>query len=135
MYGINNLKPIYTELCTKKSFAELDSNDIFLTASYINYMYLSTQELLNLGISPNDVASMSEYITLPLTNENYEKLKTYPGVEKIIPIETYAGYRDLDIFPHSEDYRWNADNFGPIVIPQHGNTVDFDLPAGCGCHL
>ena len=23
----------------------------------------------------------------------------------------------------SEDYRWNADNFGPIMIPQHGSTV------------
>ena len=121
--AINDLRPIYSERCTKKHFDEIDSSDVFLTALYVNYMYLSAQDLLNLGISQQDIASMGEYITLPLTNENYEKLKTYPGVEKIIPIETYAGYRDLDIFPHSEDYRWNADNFGPIMIPQHGSTV------------
>ena len=35
----------------------------------------------------------------------------------------YAGYRDSDIFPHSNNYKWNADNFGPITIPQKGDKV------------
>ena len=86
-------------------------------------MQLSAQELSNLGIKSEDIAQMGTYLVLPLTNENYEKLKTYPGVEKIIPIEVYAGYRDSDIFPHSDNYKWNADNFGPIVIPQKGDKV------------
>ena len=121
--AINDLKPLYTELCDKKTFAEIDSSDIFLTASYINYVQLSAQELLSLGIKSEDIAQMGTYLVLPLTNENYEILKTYPGVEKIIPIEVYAGYRDSDIFPHSNNYKWNADNFGPITIPQKGDKV------------
>ena len=121
--AISDLKPLYTELCNKKTFAEIDSSDIFLTASYINYVQLSAQELLSLGIKSEDIAQMGTYLVLPLTNENYEILKTYPGVEKIIPIEVYAGYRDSDIFPHSNNYKWNADNFGPITIPQKGDKV------------
>jgi signal peptidase I len=70
---------------------------------------------------------MASYATLPLTTENYEKLKQHPDVEKVIPIETFPGYADKEIFPHSSKYNWNADNFGPIMIPRAGETVELTM--------
>ena len=121
--AVDDIKPLYINGYAKTTFDQVDSSDVFMTASYMNFMQISAQDLANIGISQNDIAEMETYMTLPLTNENYEKLLSYPGVEKIIPIEVYAGYRDFDIFPHSNNYKWNADNFGPISIPQRGDIV------------
>lgn len=37
-----------------------------------------------------------------------------------------TGYNYL-LFPFSDSYRWNEDNFGPIWMPKEGVTVDLDL--------
>ncbi|MCK4922676.1 MAG: S26 family signal peptidase [Bacteroidales bacterium] len=37
-----------------------------------------------------------------------------------------SGYNYL-LFPHSESYRWNEDNFGPVWMPKEGVTVDLNL--------
>ena len=29
-----------------------------------------------------------------------------------------------DVFPHSPNFKWNRDNFGPLVIPKKGVTVN-----------
>ena len=34
---------------------------------------------------------------------------------------------DPDIFPQSENYPWNVDNFGPLWIPSKGSTVDLTV--------
>ena len=33
---------------------------------------------------------------------------------------------DAAIFPHDPRYTWNKDNFGPLVIPQKGVTVELN---------
>ena len=33
------------------------------------------------------------------------------------------GKRDPQVFPHSEDYAWNIDNFGPLTVPAKGSSV------------
>ncbi|NQV02561.1 MAG: signal peptidase I, partial [Bacteroidia bacterium] len=33
------------------------------------------------------------------------------------------GYWDPNIFPHDSVFRWNVDNFGPVVVPKKGMTI------------
>jgi signal peptidase I len=33
----------------------------------------------------------------------------------------------LDIFPHSENYPWNSDNYGPLWIPYKGATIELNI--------
>jgi signal peptidase I len=32
-------------------------------------------------------------------------------------------YWDPDVFPHDSLYKWNLDNFGPLLIPKAGMTI------------
>ena len=36
---------------------------------------------------------------------------------------TEADYSSPNIFPHSYRFRWNRDNFGPVIIPQKGKKI------------
>ena len=38
-------------------------------------------------------------------------------------LEDKAGEYDPSIFPHSPEFTWNKDNFGPLVVPAKGMTV------------
>jgi len=60
---------------------------------------------------------------IPLTDQKAEALRT--EVPDIIRVERIVkdGYNYL-LFPHSEKYKWNEDNFGPIYIPEKGVTVE-----------
>ena len=60
---------------------------------------------------------------MTLTDDAAEKLKNYANVISVEPIMVPAGYRDPNIFPHDSTYRWNVDNFGPILIPEKGMTI------------
>jgi signal peptidase I len=81
-----------------------------------------------LGIYASDVANSggSQYI-IPLTHENAEKIKEFSNVisveRAIAPKGEYRSY----IFPHDVKFRWNEDNFGPLVIPKKGVTINISL--------
>ena len=61
-----------------------------------------------------------------LNNEQAEKIAAMPNVLAVIPqIDSVGKYED-GIFPQDERYQWNKDNFGPIVIPQKGQTVQLN---------
>jgi len=38
-----------------------------------------------------------------------------------------AGKWDRETFPYSGDYPWNRDNYGPIVMPKAGTSIDLTL--------
>ena len=84
-----------------------------------------TFERLNISRSDQNMHSSSVYY-LPLTKENAVELGKLPNVinvQKVVANQgTYAPY----IFPHSDYYNWNEDNYGPIWIPKKGVTVDID---------
>ncbi|GAB4284797.1 MAG: signal peptidase I [Marinilabiliales bacterium] len=77
------------------------------------------------------LANINNIYMYPLTDENYKIMKSYPNVVKVIKLIDPEGYRNYRIFPHSPNYNWNEDWFGPIVIPKKGMTVKlstFNLP-------
>ncbi|MFH1320513.1 MAG: signal peptidase I [Bacteroidota bacterium] len=64
---------------------------------------------------------------LVLTDEAVKKVRKFSNVRQIKPIcepkEFYANY----IFPSDTHFQFNKDNFGPIVIPQKGTTINLTI--------
>ena len=61
---------------------------------------------------------------LLLTDENVEKLRQLPNVKSVQPNIAQKGYNPETLFPFDpENFPFNIDNYGPIVIPKAGVTV------------
>ncbi|HPI45284.1 MAG TPA: signal peptidase I, partial [Tenuifilaceae bacterium] len=71
----------------------------------------------NLGIAMDDIrhsTNESDYC-IPLTNEMFNKIKKNDKVIDVIKIEkTDTLMMWKLIFPHSPNYKWNEDNYGPL---------------------
>jgi signal peptidase I len=59
------------------------------------------------------------------------KVNAMPGVVAVRKWNDPAGTYDPRIFPHNSRYPWNNDNFGPLVIPKAGVTIDIDTSNLC----
>jgi signal peptidase I len=62
-----------------------------------------------------------------LTDEAAAELAKVKGIESVEVLKEPAGKWDKETFPYSPQYNWNRDNYGPIVMPKSGMTVDIDL--------
>ncbi|VAW27288.1 Signal peptidase I [hydrothermal vent metagenome] len=62
-----------------------------------------------------------------LTDEARDALKKLPIVKRIEVFNISKGIRDPEIFPFSNYYKWNRDNYGPIYIPKKGATVALNM--------
>ncbi|MDD2382441.1 MAG: signal peptidase I [Mariniphaga sp.] len=69
----------------------------------------------------------SERYLFPLTASSAESLKAFANVSHIEKLEEEPGEWDPHIFPHSKDYPWNVDNYGPLTIPAKGQTVSLTV--------
>jgi len=74
----------------------------------------------NVEVRPSMVANTYEMIIPP---EHLADMKGYSNIKSITPIIKGAGERDSLIFPHNEKFKWNEDNFGPLVLPKRGYTI------------
>ncbi len=61
-----------------------------------------------------------------LPNDKLEDFKKISIVKAMRPLIEDSGVYSPRIFPHSPSYKWNVDNFGPLVIPKAGMTVTLD---------
>lgn len=75
-----------------------------------------------IGLSYDDFAGNGDTYWLHLTADMLAKLKAMPNVVSVEKM--MDGER---IFPYSPCYAWTRDNFGPLVIPKKGETVDLTL--------
>jgi signal peptidase I len=76
----------------------------------------------------NGYYSENEYSVTGMYNINFDESQIAEIVNDSIlkNIErTYVqkGYNNSLTFPYSYQYRWNKDNFGPLIIPVKGQTV------------
>ena len=88
-------------------------------------MSLTPKKRKSLNINEEDIQKIDQTTTVYWLNEDQKTQIEKMGliVEKIVDEEnTY----DSNIFPHDSRYLWNKDNFGPIVIPQKGQTVEIN---------
>ena len=68
----------------------------------------------------------NEY-NLTLTNENRDAIKKFHNVTNIErKIDKSKKYNEY-IFPHSTNFKWNIDNYGPIIIPSEGSTINITI--------
>lgn len=88
-------------------------------------MGLSAKKRKSLNINEEDIQKIDQTTTVYWLNEDQKTQIEKMGmiVEPIIDKEDSY---DMNIFPHDARYAWNKDNFGPIVIPQKGMTVDIN---------
>ncbi len=86
---------------------------------------ISAKMRKELNINEEDVQVYDTYNAIyRFTAEQCEKVRK--AGYSVQAIEEEAGEYDPAIFPHSPDYNWNKDNFGPIVVPAKGMTVPLD---------
>ncbi len=86
---------------------------------------ISTEVIRALRLSLREITDRERQATL--TDEMAEKLRAKPEIDSIVKIQEPKGVRGNNIFPQSEAYAWNNDNFGPIYLPQAGSTVALNL--------
>jgi signal peptidase I len=71
---------------------------------------------------PYDMLPENQYL-INITNAEYANLKKIPG----ITVSPYIMKPNSDLFPYySLDKAWSADNYGPLVIPAKGMTIDLN---------
>lgn len=83
---------------------------------------LSLKKRKSLNINEEDIRKINPFTTVYwLTNDQRDQIQKM-GLS-ITKIEDEEGYFDYSIYPHDPRYRWNKDNFGPLVVPRAGMTV------------
>jgi len=88
---------------------------------------INSRNLDKLGITENVTSDNMGNYEMTLTDEALQKLREYSNVKSIEPIILASGAWDPQIFPFDSNYRWNIDNFGPIVVPKKGVTVPINI--------
>jgi signal peptidase I len=75
---------------------------------------------MNIEIIGQKDASTFEMI---IPKDALATFKSFSNVKSVTPVVQPAGKYDASIFPHNERFKWNQDNFGPLVLPKRGWKV------------
>ncbi|MFN8406120.1 MAG: signal peptidase I [Sphingobacteriaceae bacterium] len=70
-------------------------------------------------------ATENEYV-FTMTSEEADLIRKWSNVKQVIPMLRPAHEFNPDVFPHDPRFKWNQDNFGPIILPKRGWTVKLD---------
>ncbi|TZF81297.1 signal peptidase I [Pedobacter sp. BS3] len=70
-------------------------------------------------------ATADDYIFY-MTGDQAEEIRKWANVRSVQPVIRPAGDYEPQVFPHNPRYKWNEDNYGPIIIPKKGWTVTLD---------
>jgi signal peptidase I len=83
---------------------------------------LNPQLIQDLNITVRGQVDASTYEMI-IPNQNLATLKGYSNIKSITPVVTPKGQYDAEVFPHNERFKWNMDNFGPMILPKKGWTI------------
>jgi signal peptidase I len=61
-----------------------------------------------------------------MTSAAAATLKGYTNIKSVKPMISLKGMADPQAFPGDANHKWNADNFGPLIVPKKGWTVKLD---------
>lgn len=82
--------------------------------------------LADLGLPPWLVRADRTLLELPLDSALRHKLEARAVVDFAEPLALAKG-APAHVFPFSPRWRWNSDDFGPIVVPGRGDTLRIDV--------
>ncbi len=85
---------------------------------------LNPQALFDLRIESQRQSDI-EYV-FTMTEELANKVASWSNVTAVKPIISPMDSPEMGIFPEEVNLNWNRDNFGPILIPKKGWTVNLD---------
>ena len=74
------------------------------------------------GLPAGMVQPGRSFIEIPLNRALADSLEALPSVLSAEAMSPATG-APRHIFPFSQRYRWNSDDYGPIVVPERGDTL------------
>ncbi len=91
-----------------------------------NGSLINPRKLDEMHVTKSEIGQNGSTYSMPLSQEKAEQLGKLSNVSSIVKMTYNVGVPE-DVFPFSDHYTWNRDNFGPLVIPQKGQTVKLNL--------
>jgi signal peptidase I len=82
--------------------------------------------LSSLGLPTNATSIDGAELELPLNEHMAAALRERSGVRSVERMRSSSGSPG-HIFPYSPYYKWNADDYGPIIVPRKGDQLRVDL--------
>lgn len=81
------------------------------------------------GVTKEDIQTLDRPNTyhIMMKESTANLVSGFPIVTKVEKATRPADYYAADVFPHSSDYPWNRDNYGPLHIPAAGETVQLNM--------
>ncbi|MGB4775769.1 MAG: signal peptidase I [Daejeonella sp.] len=70
-------------------------------------------------------ATADEYY-FNMSMEDADRVKKMPNVKVVTPMVKPVDAYEPEVFPHDPRFKWNVDNFGPLIVPKKGWTVKLD---------
>jgi len=92
---------------------------------------INVKNLPKLDITENVPTDNNGTYEMTLSDAALEKIHQFSNVVSVVPEIAPSGMWDPNIFPFDSNYKWNLDNFGPLVIPKKGTTVMLNLQNLC----
>lgn len=87
---------------------------------------INPMALDKMDVTEDIAMTAPDEMLLTLTNQSVEKLRGFINVKEVKQLNQPAGFWQPYIFPFDSAYPWNVDNFGPLVIPKAGMTVEIN---------
>jgi len=84
--------------------------------------------LERLGFVPSEVQVLPGLgYLLPLRADQVSMVRERHEVTGLTAYFMEPGRGDYNIFPHDARYPWNRDNFGPVIVPRKGDSIQLTL--------
>ncbi len=88
-----------------------------------NMSYTIDNILKENGVSEKKHQMDEKTALIYTTPEIANNLKSFKGITNVIKVNQNKGVWDERAFPQNSKFKWNADNYGPLVIPKEGMKI------------
>jgi len=58
-----------------------------------------------------------------IPQDHLAEFKSYSYIKSVTPVVEPAGSYDATVFPNSVKFKWNMDNYGPLLLPAKGMSI------------
>ncbi|MFW5916190.1 MAG: signal peptidase I [Bacteroidota bacterium] len=113
---------VYINGNEQKHFENMQYNYLVKTnGNKINPVHLERMDINQADVS---YTSSSSTYRMPLTHESREKINNFSNIVDVTKyVNNSPSSVNHTIFPFDPDYEWTEDNFGPLYVPEEGETV------------
>jgi signal peptidase I len=87
---------------------------------------INPKALERLGVTEQVKMGQQNEYEITLTDEAATQLKGFANILEVKKIIQPKGFWQFYTFPFDSAYSWNIDNYGPLVIPKAGETIQIN---------